>query len=137
VGTDLSIPEVLSDELNVRCIYVSYSSQTEETLFNYYESVGDRVALVRSIATIKESSWEFHTYGKTLPFENENNYKLKQIKKRFNLEILKNYLRQLNINAFSEDFYDSDNGSILVYKIGPSFPDAKELSIVEAQSFFS
>lgn len=135
-GTDRTAPKILGKRLHSKHLYISYDLNTEETLFDYYDLIGDNIELIRSISVIRESKWEFEEYGTPFSFEKIIDYKNRQIKKRFNIETLVEYLNELGISIFTEDFYSSQD-SILVEKIGPKFENTKELSLKEAQNFFS
>ena len=136
-GTDRTVPEVISKNLKAECVYISYDSTTEETLFDYYKEIdNNEVDLFRSIAIIKEGGWKFYQYGNPLSFEKQENYKIRQIKSRFNLKILSEYLKKLNINAFDESYYNTSTEAILLDKQGSKFENTKELTLQQAQSFF-
>jgi hypothetical protein len=136
-GTDRSAPEVLSKKLKSKHIYISYNFDTKEVLFDYYDLIGNNFDLIRSIATIKEGKWIFHQYGTPLLFEKTEYYKSKQIKNRFNIEILLAYLTEFDINVFNENYYAPKKGAILLNKQGPKFNTTKTLQLNEAQDFFS
>ena len=136
-GTDRTIPEVLSKNLNAECVYFSYDPNTEETLFDYFKKVdNNEIDLSRSIATINDGGWKFHQYGTPLLFEKQENYKIRQIKSRFNLNLLSEYLKNLGINAFEENYYNTSKGSILLDKHGRKFDNTKDLTLEQAQDFF-
>lgn len=104
-------------------------------IFAYSEKIGS-FDTVRSISAVKESKWDFDLYGEPLPFERLEYYKAKQIKKRFNFDILVEYLGHLGIRAFREDFYKPDKGSVLIEKIGPKFEATKEFTLQQAKDFW-
>lgn len=131
-GTDRTAPKVLGRKLNKSTIYVSSSKSLEENTFEYYGIKDNEYQLIRSIAVIKESKWEFHQYGKMFDFENTDTYKSRIIKSRFTNEILVHYLNHLGISLNNLNY----NNSILVSKVGPKFEQTKELSLEEAQNFF-
>ena len=135
-GTDRTCPSVMAEKLNVKYVYTANNPNTMECLIDYYEKVNNKTQLVRSIAVIKENGWKFHQYGRPLSFEKTDQYDNKQIKSRFNYELLKDYLTNLGINAFDEDYYDVKNGAILINKTGPKFSATRELTLKEANSFF-
>lgn len=136
IGTDRTAPEILGQKLKSKVIYASLNNTTEENTFEYYDMLHDEFELIRSVAVIKESKWEFHQYGKPLTFEHPENYTIKPIKKRFTSEILLEYLNYLGIQADDENFYDTKKGAILLNKKGPKFENTKELDLNAAKSFF-
>jgi len=131
-GTDSTAPKVLGRKLNKRMIYISNSKSLEENTFSYYDVKNNEYELIRSIAVIKESKWEFHQYGKIFDFENTDNFKSRIIKNRFTNEMVIEYLNHFGINLDKFNFCNS----IIVSKIGPKFEQTKELSLEEAQIFF-
>jgi hypothetical protein len=134
-GTDRTIPEVLGGKLNFETVYFSHDSISQETAFDYFGKSENGVRLTRSIASINEGGWKFFQYGVPLSFEKVENYKSRQIKKRFDFSLLAEYLLCLGIDAFNEEFYKSTN-AILIKKEGPLFSGTRELSIHQAQNWF-
>lgn len=136
-GTDRTIPEVLSTVINTDCVFFTYDSQTEETILDIYGMIeANKIDLIRSIAVVKEDGWRFYQYGSPLPFEDLVSYKSRRIKDRFNRPILNHYLKELGIDAFNDAFYNSKD-AIMLIKQGPQFKNTKELTIEEAQNFFT
>ncbi len=136
-GTDRTIPEVLSKILNTECIYVGFDVDTGETVLDIFGPTNnDATDLVRSIAVIKESGWKFYQYGQPLPFERQEMYKERIIKNRFNHTVLTGYLKQMEIAIYNEAFYDSQR-AVLLTKHGPKFENTRELSLKQAQAFFT
>lgn len=133
-GTDRTAPTVLGQKSNSKNIYFSFDNNTEETTFELYDKLQNEIKLIRSIAVLKESKWEFDQYGSPLPFEKTENYSTRQIKKRFNIDLLTEYMKSLEIDAFNQNYYQND--AILIEKVGPIFPSTKQLSLEEAQNFF-
>ncbi len=134
-GTDRTIPEVLGGKLNFETVYFSHDPFSQETLFDYFGKSINGTKFTRSIATINEGGWRFFQYGEPLFFEKVENYKSRQIKKRFDLSLLAEYLLFLGIDAFNEEFYKSTN-AVMISKEGPLFSGTRELSIHQAQKWF-
>jgi hypothetical protein len=63
-------------------------------------------------------------------------YNSKIIKNRFNRTILIDYLNQMGIDIYNESFYNSKK-AVLLSKHGPKFENTKELSLKQAQEFFT
>lgn len=59
----------------------------------------------RYVAAHKESRWEFHQFGEPFPFEDQDAYKERLIKKRLTAELLDRYCREIGIRLTDEDFY--------------------------------
>ncbi len=137
IGTDRTVPEILGKRLKCRTIFSVYDYQTENTLLDIFDTKekDSNFDLIRSISSINENGWEFEQYGNVQNFENTEYYKLRQIKKRFNFNILKEYLLKIGIDAFNDEFYNSKK-SILIEKKGQMFNTTKELSLEEARTFF-
>jgi hypothetical protein len=136
-GTDRTLPEVLSQLLNTDCIYVVCDIDTEETVIDIFgASNNNETNLVRSIAVIKESGWKFYQYGTPLHFEKQELYQARVIKNRFNRTILIEYLNQIGIDIYNETFYNSKK-AVLLSKHGPKFENTKELTLQQAQVFFT
>jgi hypothetical protein len=102
-----------------------YSPEDKEFL-NYERSI--------SLANEGGGKWEFHAAGTIQPFEEEEFYRKRRVEDRFPLELLSRYLKALEFDGFSEDFYQltSDQPGVLVEKVGPLAPGVKEYSIQEA-----
>ena len=62
-------------------------------------------AQVRSIELIKDSSWEFHTYGSRLEFEQLEAYDERLKKNRLTPQLLIDYANALDIDIESSDYY--------------------------------
>ena len=136
-GTDRTAPEVLGGKLVAKMVYITFDHSSEETTFEYYSNVNNNFDLLRSIATINEGKWSFHQYGSPLFFEKTENYKTRQIKNRFNINLLIEYLEKLGIHGFNENFYLCQQGAVLLEKKGPVFDNTKTLSLLQAQNHFS
>lgn len=134
-GTDRTVPEILGKRLDCKVVFTIYDPNTEDTLLDVFDTQNSSFNLIRSISAINENGWIFEQFGDIQDFENPEYYKSRQIKKRFNFNILKEYLDNLDINAFDASFYKSDK-AILIEKKGKMFDSTKELSIKEAQLFF-
>jgi hypothetical protein len=134
-GTDRTVPEVLGKRLNCKTIFAIYDFQTEDTLLDIFDAKTSNFDLIRSISAINENGWKFEQYGNIQDFENIEYYKSRQIKKRFNYNILQEYLEKIGINISDINFY-KPHDTILIEKQGKMFDSTKELSLVEAQLYF-
>jgi hypothetical protein len=78
----------------------------------------------------------FTERGAPFPFEQTSRYSLENLRDRFTLDILADYLRHLGINAFDQEFYESTAASpaIFIEKQGPTAPKLEEFSILQAQN---
>lgn len=92
------------------------------TVFELYSPEDtDWLNIERGISAIPtDGRWAFSASGPMLPFEKPEFYTRRQIKDRFDSEILKQYLGDLGIDAFNPSFY-FDEG-FLVEKVGTSAP---------------
>lgn len=138
LGTDGSAPSVLSDILNCRMLRMTCSDNGN--IFEYKNPIAkNELDKLRTISVTKESGWGFHTYGELLPFEKPEYYKAKKIKDRLNKEILEEYFLNFNIQLFNETFYNNsgDVSAILIRKEGPLYKNAKQLTLEQAQNYFT
>ena len=129
LGTDRTAPEVMCEFLKTKMIYVTISPLGN--LFELYESG----KLVRLVGVSKESTWKFYEIGNLLDFEDVVSYKKRVIKDRLTPENVIHYLRYFNIDILNEE-YLKFKSSRLIAKKGKMFKSTKELSLIEAQSFF-
>ncbi|MBL8820672.1 MAG: hypothetical protein JNL58_31910 [Planctomyces sp.] len=91
----------------------------------------------RSISAANDGGrWRFDANGETLDFEQLERYKARQIRERFNPEMLDEYLTALGISFFSQDFYNTAQITYLVSKDGPCAIGLKEYSLDDARASF-
>ena len=128
MGTDRTIPEVLSEFLHAHMIYVAIGPYGN--LFEMYNSGN----LVRFIGVAKEGKWKFYDEGIRQDFEKTEFYTKRIIKERLTSAMIVEYLRHFEIDL-SDNSLDAYS-AILVSKKGPMFNATKELSLIEAQNFF-
>lgn len=135
MGTDNSALDVLSDLLKKPVTYISYRPESGEIVWGY-SFFSDNIKNDRSIALTKENKWTFYQYGNPLPFEDIEEYRNKNIKQRFSIELLDKYLQHIEIDLFNNEFMQPKAGSILISKEGPKFSNTQELSLTQAKDFF-
>ena len=92
------------------------------TIFELYgPELTEWLNIERAIYAVPtDGRWSFGMSGAMLSFEDPTFYKKRRIKDRFNSDVLKQYLGELEIFAFDVEFYRK-NG-ILVEKSGVSAP---------------
>ena len=129
LGTDRTAPEVLCEFLRTKMIYVTISPFGN--LFELYESG----KLIRFVGVSKEGSWKFYENGNPLDFEDVVSYKRTVTKDRLTPETIIQYMKYFNIHILDED-YLYPKLSRLIVKKGNMFKNTRELSLIEAQSFF-
>jgi hypothetical protein len=91
---------------------------------------------LRTVELVNDGGkWEFIANGKPFDFEQTERYKLPRKTDRFTPEMLENYLKNLEIDAFSEDFYIAtrENPAKLVSLKGDIGYEVKECSLEQAR----
>lgn len=94
---------------------------------------------IRSISVVNDGGrWSFDQYGEPFPFEQTSKYSERYKKNRFTFEMLKDYLKEMSLFPFDEDFYipSSNNEAILVEKKGRLHPGIKKYSLEEARAHY-
>jgi hypothetical protein len=89
----------------------------------------DFLNYIRSIAVAYDGDrWVFDQAGTPFPFEDITRYTSRNIKERFDTELLSHYLEHLGVSAFDESFYlpSPDSTAELVEKHGPTAPGLVE-----------
>lgn len=148
-GDPLSIISYLAKQVQARGLRTVAIPNTIEGEFktargqygaNIFELYGpqdtDFLNYIRSITLANDGGkWVFAQSGTPLPFEDTSLYKARDVKQRFNFDTLQQYLKNLNLFPFEEDFYlpASNNKAILIEKSGPVNPNLKEYSLAEAR----
>jgi hypothetical protein len=81
--------------------------------------------------------WVFDQFGEPFPFEKLERYQERRVRDRFTFEMLKEYLRQLGMHPFEEDFYLPEGAPAwLVEKTGPLVRARKEYTLAQAREGF-
>ncbi len=81
--------------------------------------------------------WVFGQSGEPFPFEKLEQYQARRVRDRFTFDLLKEYLRQLGLSPFEEDFYLPEGvPAWLVEKTGPFFATYKQYTLAEAREHF-
>lgn len=92
---------------------------------------------LRSIYAVNDGgSWTFGAYGKQFDFEEVSQYNAARKRDRFSPDMLENYLRKLDIDFFSSDFYSVERPACLISKVGPQPLGMKEYTLQEARANF-
>ncbi len=92
---------------------------------------------IRAICALNDGGrWSFDTGGTPLPFEDLERYKARRIKDRFTPEMLHDYLIELGLHPFDENFYLPEGRATLVEMVGPLPPTVRELTLAEARARF-
>ena len=74
--------------------------------------MGNSVRTVRSM--LDGDRWEFYEEGDALPFENEELYKNRRIRKRINRETIVSYMIKLGMDINNMEFWQSETSSTYV-----------------------
>ncbi|MGB9180917.1 MAG: hypothetical protein WCB68_16920 [Pyrinomonadaceae bacterium] len=96
----------------------------------------DFLNYVRSLSVVNDGGkWTFDQGGTPLPFEDIERYRIRDIKRRFDFNILQDYLKELGLSPFDEEFYlpASNNKAVLIEKVGPVASGLKEFTLSEAR----
>ena len=111
------------------------TGQFGATIFELYgNTMADGHNSLRGIsATHDEYKWSFHADGAPLPFEDVSRYEKRAIAERFPKDLLRDYLRNLDIDMFSDDFYASEKGAVLFERTSTQYRSVQEYSLNEAQ----
>jgi hypothetical protein len=148
-GSDpVSIVSYLAQEigcLGVRAVWVPNTKAGRRgryggVIFTVYDRPNPILNVRRSVGLVNDGNWtakwDFDTSGEPFPFEQTERYKARRKTDRFTPEMLDAYLKELGIDAFSEDFYvaTKDNPAKLVLIGGKIPPSVKEYSLEEARS---
>lgn len=94
---------------------------------------------IRVIYAVNDGGpWEFGQFGEPLPFEETERYRARRIKDRFTLEMLRDYLQELGIRAFQEDYYlpAEDNTAVLLERTDFHLPKLKKYTLAEARAHY-
>ena len=83
----------------------------------------------------EDGKFVFTNRGTPFSFEDTSRYGLQNLRERLTPDILEEYLHQLGIDVFDEDFYDCgrERMAILIEKQGPTAPKLEEFTMVQAQ----
>ena len=93
--------------------------------------------VVRTVAAANDAGrWRFTESGDPFPFERTDRYREPSVPDRFTVEMLREYLEELGIRAFDEEFYRPDDGAILVEKKGWKRLDVREYTLEDARADF-
>lgn len=119
LGTDGSAPSVLSDRL--KCEMIRATSTVDATIFEFSNPNNEtEEEQFRAVSAHIESRWEFHEYGKPLPFEDTERYKTqRRIKDKIDSDLLIHYLNELGVNYDKMDYFnpiDKVKGLMVVKK---------------------
>jgi hypothetical protein len=85
-----------SKNVGCKCIQIRISTNPGSGIFEYRVLQNDDT--IRIIQLIEDSKWIFFTEGDPLPYEDLSIYENRLIKKKFNAEILKTYLKAEGID---------------------------------------
>jgi hypothetical protein len=123
-GTDASPPCVLASRLHTDGIRVSLADHTVDpsskqvlqygaTIFEYFENATAR----RSVFSANDGGkWVFGQTGAAFPFEDENSYRARLVRKRFPKTLLLHYLQELNasLDGTRQSPFEHGPGKLLV-----------------------
>jgi hypothetical protein len=146
-GTDAASPlRYMARWLSIRCLRVVAVPHTLHGNHGRYGSVmlgvygpeqpGKISNTVRALAAANDGGrWVFEQSGEPFPFEQVEQYQARRVRDRFTFEMLKDYLRNLGLAPFEEDFYmPPDSRAWLVQKTGPFTTVGQEYTLEEARA---
>ncbi len=138
LGTDGAAPHVLSQRL--KCEMVRATNTPDATYFTYSNPGKEtEEEQFRRVSAHIESRWEFHEYGKPLPFEDTERYKTKRrVKDKIDTELLIKYLNELEIKYDNHGFYNptEEVKAVMVLKKGSQYCNDKNLTLEQAQNYY-
>jgi hypothetical protein len=146
-GTDAASPmRVMARRLSIRCLRVVAVPHTLRGNQGRYGGVmldmfgpqqpGKLTNYVRAIEVANDGGhWVFEQSGEPFPFEQVERYQARRVKDRFTFEMLKDYLRQLGLSPFEEDFYlPPGSRGWLLQKTGPLNTVGQEYTLEQARA---
>lgn len=86
----------ISRLLGCKCIQIRISNNPKNSIFEY--SLIQSGESLRIVQLLQDTKWTFFTEGDPLPYEDLASYENNRISKRFNTELIKNYLKVENID---------------------------------------
>ena len=141
-GTDASSPlSYLARELSCEAVRATYSSgkHTKRYPSVIIEIFGPTrthfLNYVRSISAAYDGrKWEFATGGEPQSFEQIEMYSRKSVRDRFTPHMLDSYLQAMGIRVCEKDFFiPGDEAAVLIEKVGPIAPAAREFELTDVQ----
>ena len=108
-----TLVNIISSSIKTDSIYCKIMDDTIKEPCNYF-TYNEKGKAERTVYTMKEGTkWFFYETGKTLFFENSENYKNKLKKTRLNKSIMTEYLNSLKLtNNGILSFVNEDNFSV-------------------------
>lgn len=132
-GTDAFAPlSYLAQQLSCEGLRATYapigSTEFPATILELYAPEETNFLNIRrSVSAAKDgAAWRFSADGEVQPFERIEAYSRRRISERFDGEMLRDYLRAMNIEAFDNEFYAPDQKAMLVTKTGAIAPGSQE-----------
>jgi hypothetical protein len=97
-----------------------------------------RLNLVRALGASNDGGrWVFDQSGEPFPFEKVEQYQARRVRDRFTFDMLKEYLHQLGLSPFEEDFYLPEGAPAwLVERTGTFVPAQREYTLAQAREQF-
>lgn len=139
-----SVTSYLAEEIGCLGIRAAWEPHTLKgdhgqfgaAVFEVYDRPNPILNVRRSVALIHDGyKWDFETSGEPFPFEQTERYKARRKTDRFTPEMLDTYLKELGIDAFSEDFYfaTKQNPAKLISTKGAIPKSVKQYSLEAAR----
>jgi len=130
--------------LGVRAVWVPNTKKGRKgrygaVIFTVYDKPNPILNIRRSICLVNDGNWsnkwDFETSGEPFTFEQTECYKARRKTDRFTPEMLDSYLKELGIDAFSENFYfaTTKNPAKLISTKGKLVKKVAKYSLEEAQ----
>ena len=86
----------LSRKVACKCIQIRISSKPESGIFEY--ELIEAGETKRIVQLLQDTRWQFYTKGDPLPYEDVSIYENRLMKNKFNVEIIKTYLKAEGID---------------------------------------
>ncbi len=98
----------------------------------------DWLNYIRTIYAMNDGGrWDFGQSGEPFPFERREQYQARRVRERFTFDMLREYLRHMDLSPFEEGFYLPEGApSWLVEKTGPLVRARKEYTLAQAREDF-
>lgn len=107
-----SMTHIISSKLDTKILNFRISSVHCLDPVNSLDCVNNG-KLQRAIYALKETKWQFYSYGDPLWFESPENYNNKVIKNRINADILTDYCAKLKLNITDPNFWKTNNAIVI------------------------
>ncbi|MGD9790526.1 MAG: hypothetical protein AB7Q00_00275 [Phycisphaerales bacterium] len=116
---------------------VTSSAKIKSCIFELYSPVPAECHFLntrRSVSVVIDGkSKSFDTGGAPLEFEQVERYSARRIDQRFNANMLNDYLQHYGIQAFDENYYDTNSPAVLFEVSGAQLDQLPEYTLEQAR----